>query len=135
MIVNVIDQNKGHDIVTFDVQNKTVIAKYMIVASGNSNRHVKALAEHVIKNLKRYDKAEVEGIDESNWVIMNFQGIVVHIFRPEAYDFVELNKKYGCRLQIRGSDQWGNIVNGIELGKKLNLPELFGLTAPLLLNA
>ena len=53
----------------------------------------------------------------------------------QAYDFVELNKKYGCRLQIGGSDQWGNIVNGIELGKKLNLPELFGLTTPLLLNA
>ncbi|MDE5060600.1 MULTISPECIES: tyrosine--tRNA ligase [Wolbachia] len=53
----------------------------------------------------------------------------------QAYDFVELNKKHGCRLQIGGSDQWGNIVNGIELGKKLNLPELFGLTTPLLLNA
>lgn len=53
----------------------------------------------------------------------------------QAYDFVELNKKHGCRLQTGGSDQWGNIVNGIELGKKLNLPELFGLTAPLLLNA
>lgn len=53
----------------------------------------------------------------------------------QAYDFIELNKKYDCRLQIGGSDQWGNIVNGIELGKKLNLPELFGLTMPLLLNA
>ncbi len=53
----------------------------------------------------------------------------------QAYDFTELNKKYDCRLQIGGSDQWGNIVNGIELGKKLNLPELFGLTTPLLLNA
>jgi Uncharacterized homolog of plant Iojap protein len=48
-IVDVIDQNKGQDIVTFDVQNKTVIAKYMIIASGDSSRHVKALAEHVMK--------------------------------------------------------------------------------------
>ncbi|QKX01815.1 tyrosine--tRNA ligase [Wolbachia endosymbiont of Cruorifilaria tuberocauda] len=53
----------------------------------------------------------------------------------QAYDFIELNRKYDCRLQIGGSDQWGNIVNGIELGKKLKLPELFGLTTPLLLNA
>ncbi|QKX00959.1 tyrosine--tRNA ligase [Wolbachia endosymbiont of Dipetalonema caudispina] len=52
----------------------------------------------------------------------------------QAYDFIELNKKYGCRLQIGGSDQWGNIVNGVELGRKLNLPELFGFTTPLLLN-
>ncbi len=51
----------------------------------------------------------------------------------QAYDFVELNENYGCRLQIGGSDQWGNIVNGVELASKLNLPELFGLTTPLIL--
>ena len=53
----------------------------------------------------------------------------------QAYDFIKLHKQYNCRMQIGGSDQWGNIVNGIELGRKLNLPELFGLTTPLLLNS
>jgi tyrosyl-tRNA synthetase len=45
---------------------------------------------------------------------------------------VELNKRYGCRLQMGGSDQWGNIVNGIDLGHRLGTPQLFALTTPLL---
>jgi len=50
----------------------------------------------------------------------------------QAYDFVELNRRYGCRLQMGGSDQWGNIVNGIDLGRRLEGVELFALTSPLL---
>lgn len=91
-IVDVIDQNKGQDIVTFDVQNKTVIAKYMIIASGDSSRHVKALAEHVMKNLKQYDKIDVEGMYEGNWVIVNFQGIMVHLFRPEVREYYKIEE-------------------------------------------
>lgn len=91
-IEEIIDQNKGHDIVTFDVQNKTVIAKYMIIASGDSSRHVKALAEHVIKSLKPHDKIDVEGMDEGNWVVLNFQGIMVHIFRPEVREYYKIEE-------------------------------------------
>ena len=50
----------------------------------------------------------------------------------QAYDFVELYRRYGCRLQLGGSDQWGNIVSGIELGRRTDGVELFGLTSPLL---
>ncbi len=50
----------------------------------------------------------------------------------QAYDFVELNKRYGIRLQMGGSDQWGNIINGIDLGHRLQTPQLFALTSPLL---
>jgi tyrosyl-tRNA synthetase len=53
----------------------------------------------------------------------------------QAYDFVELNKRYGCRLQLGGSDQWGNIVNGVELNRRLGREEIFGLTTPLLTTA
>ncbi|WP_320157504.1 ribosome silencing factor [Wolbachia endosymbiont (group A) of Anomoia purmunda] len=91
-IEEIIDQNKGYDIVTFDVQNKTVIAKYMIIASGDSSRHVKALAEHVIKSLKPHDKIDVEGMDEGNWVVLNFQGIMVHIFRPEVREYYKIEE-------------------------------------------
>lgn len=92
MIVSIIDQNKGHDIVTFDVQNRTIIAKYMIITSGDSSRHVKALAEHVIKSLERHDEIDVEGIDEGNWVILNFQGIMVHIFRSEVREYYKIEE-------------------------------------------
>lgn len=50
----------------------------------------------------------------------------------QAYDFVELNKRYGCRLQMGGSDQWGNIINGIDLGHRMGTPQLYALTSPLL---
>lgn len=53
----------------------------------------------------------------------------------QAYDFVELNKEHGVRVQIGGSDQWGNIVNGTELSRRLGAEELFGLTTPLLTTA
>jgi tyrosyl-tRNA synthetase len=53
----------------------------------------------------------------------------------QAYDFVELNRRYGCRLQMGGSDQWGNIVNGIDLGHRMEDAQLFALTSPLLTSA
>jgi tyrosyl-tRNA synthetase len=53
----------------------------------------------------------------------------------QAYDFLELARRYGCRLQMGGSDQWGNIVNGVELGRRVDGRELFGLTTPLITTA
>jgi tyrosyl-tRNA synthetase len=53
----------------------------------------------------------------------------------QAYDFAELNKIHGCRLQMGGSDQWGNIVNGVDLTRRMNGAEVFGLTTPLLTTA
>jgi tyrosyl-tRNA synthetase len=50
----------------------------------------------------------------------------------QAYDFVELHKRTGCVLQMGGSDQWGNIVNGIELGRRMHNAQLFALTSPLI---
>lgn len=53
----------------------------------------------------------------------------------QAYDFVELNRRYACNLQMGGSDQWGNIVTGIDLGRRMGTPQLFALTCPLLTTA
>lgn len=53
----------------------------------------------------------------------------------QAYDFVVLSRKYGCKLQLGGSDQWGNIVNGIELARRIDGTEVYGVTAPLITRA
>ncbi len=53
----------------------------------------------------------------------------------QAYDYLELNKRYGCRLQMGGSDQWGNIINGIDLGRRVSGAQLFALTSPLITTA
>ncbi|QOD38365.1 tyrosine--tRNA ligase [Candidatus Wolbachia massiliensis] len=87
-------------------------------------------AHFSVNRMLSFDSVKTRLDREQNLSFLEFNYMLL-----QAYDFVELSKKYNCRLQIGGSDQWGNIVNGIELGKKLNLPELFGLTAPLLLNA
>lgn len=65
---------------------------------------------------------------EQNLSFLEFNYMIL-----QAYDFVELYKRYNCRIQFGGSDQWGNIVNGIELARKLNCKdELFGITTPLI---
>ncbi|MBL6852658.1 MAG: tyrosine--tRNA ligase [Alphaproteobacteria bacterium] len=53
----------------------------------------------------------------------------------QAYDYTELYKRYGCRLQSCGSDQWGNVVSGIDLGRRMGLPQLFALSTPLITTA
>jgi len=53
----------------------------------------------------------------------------------QSYDFVELNRRYGCNLQMGGSDQWGNIVTGVDLGRRMGTPQLYALTSPLLTTA
>src|SRR6201985_943316 len=53
----------------------------------------------------------------------------------QAYDFVELARRTGCRLQMGGSDQWGNIIMGVDLGRRMGTPQLFALTTPLLTTA
>ena len=53
----------------------------------------------------------------------------------QAYDFVELNRRHNCLLQMGGSDQWGNIVTGLDLGRRMGTPQLYALTSPLLTTA
>ncbi len=53
----------------------------------------------------------------------------------QSYDFVELNRRFGCRMQMGGSDQWGNIVTGLDLGRRMGAPQLYALTCPLMTTA
>ena len=64
---------------------------------------------------------------EQPLTFLEFNYLILH-----AYDFVELYRRLGCTMQMGGSDQWGNIVNGIDLGRRLEAAELFGLTSPLI---
>ena len=71
----------------------------------------------------RLDREQSLSFLEFNYMIM------------QGYDFVELNQRYGCTLQMGGSDQWGNIINGVDLGHKMGTPQLYALTTPLLTTA
>ncbi|MFO1134473.1 MAG: tyrosine--tRNA ligase [Rhodoblastus sp.] len=69
-------------------------------------------------------KLRLERDQELSFIEFNFMCL-------QAYDFVELNRRYGCLAQMGGSDQWGNIVTGIDLGRRMGTPQLYALTAPL----
>lgn len=68
----------------------------------------------------RLDREQSLSFLEFNYMIM------------QGYDFVELSRRYDCRLQMGGSDQWGNIINGVDLGHRMGTPQLYALTTPLL---
>ena len=80
-----------------------------------------------INKMLNFDSVRLRLEREQSLSYMEFNYMIL-----QAYDFLELNKKYSCALQIGGSDQWGNIVNGVELIKRYSSKEVFGLTTPLI---
>ena len=80
-----------------------------------------------VNRMLTYDSVKLRLEREQPLSFIEFNYMVL-----QAYDFVELYRRHGCRLQLGGSDQWGNIVSGIELGRRTDGVELFGLTSPLL---
>jgi tyrosyl-tRNA synthetase len=83
-----------------------------------------------VNRMLSYDSVKLRLEREQPLSFIEFNYMVL-----QAYDFVELYRRFGCRLQMGGSDQWGNIVNGIELGRRADGVELFGLTTALLTTA
>ncbi|MFV0430730.1 MAG: ribosome silencing factor [Alphaproteobacteria bacterium] len=95
-VVESIDSDKGEDIVTINLKDKTDIADYMVVASGGSNRHVAAISEHLTENLKKQKQThlQVEGLDEADWVLVDAGDVIVHIFRPEVREFYKIEQMW-----------------------------------------
>lgn len=80
-----------------------------------------------VNRMLGFDSVKLRLEREQNLSFLEFNYMLL-----QAYDFVELYKRYGCRLQMGGSDQWGNIVNGVDLARRLELPEIFGITSNLI---
>ncbi|MFO1070060.1 MAG: tyrosine--tRNA ligase [Geminicoccaceae bacterium] len=83
-----------------------------------------------INRMLTFDSVKLRLEREQPLTLLEFNYMVM-----QAYDFLELSRRHGCRLQMGGSDQWGNIVNGVELGRRIDGKQLFGLTTPLLTTA
>ena len=93
-IINILDSNKALDIVTINLEGKSSMADYMIVASGTSSRHIQALSEQVFENFKRngIKNCKIEGKESSDWKLVDGIDLIVHIFNPEKRKFYELEK-------------------------------------------
>lgn len=83
-----------------DLEGKSDIADHMLIASGRSARHVSAIADHVVEDLKDagYGRPRVEGSGACDWVLVDAGDVIVHIFRPEVREFYNLEKMWAAEL-------------------------------------
>jgi ribosome-associated protein len=91
-----LDDMKAEDTVTIDLSGKSTIGDYMVVTSGRSNRHVGAVADHVLEDLEKagIPGVRAEGMPHCDWVLIDAGDVIVHVFRPEVRAFYNLEKMW-----------------------------------------
>jgi ribosome-associated protein len=91
-----LDDMKAEDTVTIDLTGKTSLGDYMVVTSGRSNRHVNAVADHIVEDLESAGLRgiRVEGVPHCDWVLIDAGDVIVHVFRPEVRAFYNLEKMW-----------------------------------------
>jgi len=96
VILATLDEAKAEDTITIDLHGKTSIGDYMVVTCGRSNRHVGAVADRVLEDLKQAGvrDARVEGMPHCDWVLIDAGDVIVHVFRPEVRAFYNLEKMW-----------------------------------------
>ena len=95
-IERILDNNKAANITSINLKNKSYIADYMIIASGTSSRHLQALSEILVAELKKIGLQEcrIEGIESNDWKLVDASDIIIHIFHPEKRAFYDLEKMW-----------------------------------------
>lgn len=95
-----LDDDKAEDVVSIELRGKTTIADYMVVASGRSQRHVGAIAEHLVEALKArgVKGVRVEGLPACDWVLIDASDVIVHVFQPEVRGFYNIEKMWSAAV-------------------------------------
>ena len=95
-IEKILDNNKAQNIKSINLKNKSFIADYMIIASGTSSRHLQALSEILVAELKKIglDNCRIEGKESNDWKLVDTQDVIVHIFHTEKREFYDLEKMW-----------------------------------------
>lgn len=93
-VVQVLDEKKADDIEVIDVRGKSALTDFMIIASGTSTRHVSSLARTIQEALhkKKIYPLAVEGITEGEWILLDLNDVIVHLFKPEARGYYNLEE-------------------------------------------
>lgn len=94
LVLDTLDDMKAKDVQVLDVRGKTSVTDFMIVASGTSDRHVKAVAETVAFRAKEAGEAPLgtEGVSEGEWALVDLNSVVVHVMLPKVRDFYALER-------------------------------------------
>ena len=100
MITTSLNDDKAENILTISLDGKSAMADYMVVASGASNRQVAAMAEHIEFKLKQKKIAilGLEGLRQADWVLIDANDVIVHIFRPEVREFYGLERMWASEI-------------------------------------
>lgn len=95
-MLNSLSDAKAENVVSIDLDGKTSIGDYMVIASGRSQRHVGAIAEQLRESLKGagYRDLRIEGLPICDWVLIDAGDVIVHVFRPEVREFYNLEKMW-----------------------------------------
>ena len=95
-IEKILVDNKALEVKSIDLKNKTSIADFMIIASGNSSKHIQALSEILLETLKQkgYTNCRLEGRNSNEWKLIDAIDIIVHIFHPEKRKFYDLERMW-----------------------------------------
>lgn len=94
MILSRLDDDQAQDVVAIDMKGKSPLADTVIIASGRSQRHVAAMADHLLRSIKDagHGTAGVEGLPNADWVLIDAGDVIVHLFRPEVRAFYQIEK-------------------------------------------
>lgn len=103
MVLTSLDDDLAQDIITIDLQGKSALADHMVVATGRSQRHVGALADHLLRKLKEAGQKNIrtEGQATGDWVLVDAGDVVVHIFRAEVREFYGLEKMWATEAEAQ----------------------------------
>ena len=95
-IENILNDNKALDITSINLKDKTSIADFMIIASGNSSRHIQALSEILLDRLRKkgINNCHLEGNNSNDWKLIDAKDIIIHIFHPEKRKFYNLERMW-----------------------------------------
>ena len=95
-IIKTLDNNKASNIVSIDLEGKSSVADYMIIASGTSSRHIQSLSEQVLEEFKKEGivNSRIEGRNSNDWKLVDGIDLIVHIFNPDKRKFYELEKMW-----------------------------------------
>jgi ribosome-associated protein len=98
LAVDTLDDMKARDVQVMDVRGKTAVTDYMIVASGTSDRHVKAIAETLAFRAKEAGEPPLgtEGVSEGEWALVDLNGVVVHVMLPKVRDYYSLERLWSA---------------------------------------